>query len=87
MTNDADEDELFYMVREFLNGKPIEAVVPILIVAAARALSLGADGDEAKLGRLLSRFDELLIDQAFEMLREKRDGTGAEVQTGTGQGH
>ena len=67
-----DEEMLANAFGALLAGKPVEQVVPILIVATARALMLEADGDEAKLGRMLSKFDELLADQAFDMLNAKQ---------------
>lgn len=67
-----DEEMLANALGALLAGKPVEQVVPILIVAAARALMLGADGDEAKLDRMLKRFDELLADEAFDMMKAKQ---------------
>jgi len=63
-----DDDNLLYQLGQLLNGQSIENVVPVLIVAAARALAAEAGGDEDKLGRLLNKFDDLLADQAFDML-------------------
>jgi hypothetical protein len=65
-----DDDNLLYQLGQLLNGQSIENVVPVLIVAAARALAAEAGGDEDKLGRLLNKFDDLLADQAFDMLNQ-----------------
>ena len=70
--DEADEDELFRTFGELLYGKPIEMVIPILIVAAARALAIEFDGDEDKLSRRLGKFGELLAGEAFDMLHGKK---------------
>lgn len=67
-----NEEMLANALGALLAGKPVEQVVPILIVAAARALMLEADGDEAKLARMLNKFDELLADEAFDMMNSKQ---------------
>jgi hypothetical protein len=64
---DNNDDELFRALGAVLNGRPIDAVIPALIVAVARALSTEANGDVAQLARMLIRFNKLVADQAFDM--------------------
>ena len=64
-------DELFNAISSVITGQPIDAVIPILITASARALSDEADGNIDKLSTLLLRFCRLVENEAADMMDAK----------------
>jgi len=75
----SEKDKLFKDVAELFHGKSVTDVIPILVVASARALTLDAGIDMEKLSRNYSRFCDLLRDQITEMVDE--DAKQAEKAT------
>ena len=66
----ADGEQLYREMDALLDGKPIELVAPLLVIAVARALVLEASGDMGELIRLLLKFQLHLNGQIDDMLAE-----------------
>ena len=71
---DAEDEQIYRELGALLDGRPIHDVAPALVVAAARALALEADGDQEKLVLALTKFAQLLAEQALDMLGKDNDG-------------
>ncbi len=65
--SDSDERMLRALTKVFV-GKPIDEIIPVLIVASARALVIEADGDEERLETLGERFCNMMQETAEDML-------------------
>ena len=67
---DAVSDALFDGMKTLLDGKPLDAVAPVLMVAVARALWIDAGGDPDKARGLTMKFMNTLMREIDGMLRE-----------------
>jgi hypothetical protein len=66
-STDNDDDELFRLLGAILNGRPVDEVIPVLIVAAARAVVEDAGDDPDKLRTAIFKFNRLMAEEALEM--------------------
>ena len=71
---DAEDEQLYCELGALLNGRSTSDVIPALIVTSARALALEADGDQEKLVLALTKFAQLLAEEALDMLNKDNDG-------------
>ena len=66
--NDRNDETMLKKIEKIFHNKTSEEVIPVLIVASARALVLDADGDADKLEALGEKFCALLADTATDMM-------------------
>jgi hypothetical protein len=71
---DTDYERTYRELGAILDGRPVHDVAPVLVIAAARALATEADGDADKLVFLVTKFSNLLAEQALDMLGKDNDG-------------
>ena len=67
MADNSVDNELFYALGDLLEGHPTDEVIPLLIVASARALVEHCGDDVGQLGLDLSKFNDLLLQQVMDM--------------------
>ena len=70
------DEPLFEELKKILTGLDNDDVIPVLIVAAARALVLMADGDSFRLDAGIAKFHALMNEQAQEMFKEEHPPDG-----------
>ena len=68
---DADEP-LMAAMANLIHGKTVDKVIPVLIVASARALSQASMGDNDRLEDMGVRFCDMVADLATEMLAKEK---------------
>ena len=66
-----EDEALFKAVSKVLTNQPIDEVIPVLVVATARAMVLEADGDRERLQDLGARFCSLLAKTTLDMFDEE----------------
>jgi hypothetical protein len=70
---DAISNALFDGMKTLLDGKPLEAVAPVLVVAVARALWINAEGDPGRTREMTMKFVNTLMHEIDGMLREPEE--------------
>jgi hypothetical protein len=65
---DEPNDDLLEAVKRVITGQSNDQVIPVLLVAIARALVIDADGDPERLEQLGEKFCALLSDSARDMM-------------------